>query len=152
VTLARGLVLAAVVVLDQARLEHDRWWRSPRVVALLRLAPEQSMAVEQLYEEGLPARNHAAENVIYLEEELKYSKQWNGSDDELRRLTEELARARVAECELRLQMLERIIEPLAPPQREQLAGLVRQNRVMESTCSTIGDRRELISVQAGSMR
>jgi hypothetical protein len=141
-----------VVVSDQAHLEHDRWWRSPRVVALLQLTPEQSMAVEQLYEEGLPARNRAAEEVTYLDEELTYSKQWNGSDDELRRLTEELATARVAECDLRLEMLERIIAPLSARQREQLTGLVRQNRVMESTCSTVSARRELISVQAGTMR
>lgn len=110
------------------------------------------MAVEQLYGEGLPARNRAAEEVNYLDEELKYSKQWNGSDDELRRLTEELARARVAECELRLQMLQRIIEPLSVRQREQLTGLVRQNRIMESTCPTVSAGRELISAQAGSMR
>jgi hypothetical protein len=140
------------MVSDQARLEHDRWWRAPRVVALLQLTREQVMAVEQLYEADLPTRNRAGEEVTYLDEELKYSKQWNGSDEELLRLTQELARARVAECALRLQMLERIIEPLSAGQREQLTDLVRQNRVMESTCPTVTARRELISVQAGSMR
>ena len=131
-------MLAALVVWDQARLEPDRWWWSPRVVAFLGVTPEQSMAVERLYEQGATTRNRAAEEVNYLDEELKYSKQWNGSDDELRRLTEELARARAAECELRRQMLERIIEPLSARQREQLTGLVRQNRVMESTCPIVG--------------
>ena len=109
------------------------------------------MAVERLYQEALPARNRASEEVTYLDEELKYSKQWNGSDDELRRLTEELARARITECELRRQMLERIIEPLSEKQREQLSDLVRHNRVMESTCLTTSGPDDHASVRSDSI-
>jgi hypothetical protein len=150
---ARVVLFALVVVVcDQARLEPDRWWRSSRDVALLGLTPEQSMAVERVYEDGLIARNRAGEEVIYLDEQLKYLRQWNGSDEELRRLTRELANARAAECELFRQMLQRISEPLSARQREELARLVRQQRVMESTCLAVNDPSGPTSAQSDPMR
>ena len=149
---SRALILAVLVVCAQARLEPVRWWWSPRDATLVGLTPQQAMAVERLYQEDLPARNRASQEVTYLEEELKYSRQWDASDDELIRLTEELANARLVDCELRLQMLQRMSELLSARQREQLTGLVSQNRFMESTCPTTSGPHDRASARSDSIQ
>jgi hypothetical protein len=148
---ARALILALLVVCAQARLEPVRWWWSPSDAALVGLTPQQAMAVERLYQEDLSARNRASQEVTYLEEELKYSRQWDAADDERQRLTEELAKARVVDCGLRRRMLQRMSDLLSARQREQLTGLVSQNRFMESTCLTTSGPHDRASARSDSI-
>ena len=52
-------------------------------------------------------------------------------DDQLLRVTEELARARQTECSLRHQVLRLTSGALLPEQREELIRLITEHRVTE---------------------
>ena len=143
-----ALIVAVLVVCAQTRLEPVRWWRSPRDAELVGLTPQQAMAIERLYQNDLPARNRASQEMTYLEGELTYSRQWDTANNRVRSLTEQLGRARLVDCLLRDHLLQRIDQLLSPRQREQLTGLVSQNRFMESTCSTVSHLRPQTSARS----
>jgi hypothetical protein len=139
---ARIFLLLVLVIPAQSHLESARWWWSPTIVAALGMTPEQSMAVEMLCEDGLPARMRAREQFAVLEEQIRDVDRWAKSDDEFYSVTADLTRkladVRTIECDLRRKMLDSTSQVLAPEQRQRLAGLIRQRRVMESTCPTGG--------------
>ena len=96
------------------------------------------MAVEMVYEDGLPTRTRASEQSAALEDQIRDVDRWATSDDEFYSVTADLTRklgaARIIECDLRRQMLDSTNRALTPDQRQKLAGLIRRKRVMESTC------------------
>ena len=147
----RTLILALLVVCAEARLDPVRWWWSPGDAALVGLTPQQAMAVERLYQEDLPARNRASQEVTYLEDELKYSRQWDAADVSGNVLPRNLRRLGFVDCELRRRMLQRMSELLSEKQREHLSDLVRHNRVMESTCPMTSGPDDHASVKSDSI-
>jgi hypothetical protein len=135
---ARLFLFLVFVIPAQPHLESARWWWSPPIVALLGMTPEQSIAVEMVYEDGLPARMRASERSAALEDQIRDVDRWASSDDEFYSVTADLTRklgeARTIECDLRRQTLNSTNRALTPDQRQRLAGLIRRKRVMESTC------------------
>ena len=122
--LARGFVLAVVVAGTQVHLASARWWWSPTVVSALGITPEQSVAIERLSEDNLPARVHAGEEVIDLTARVGTLIRSDVYDDELLRLTEQLLKAYSVQWELHRQMLAPTTRALSPQQREKLTRLI----------------------------
>ena len=123
--------MTCVLVSAPARLEPARWWWSPSIVSALAVTPEQSRAIERLYEDGLPARRSATEDVIGLTEKVaRHLRDW-AYDDELLKLTGQLVTARRDECDLRRRLLVLSAGPLSHGQREKLMQLIRDRQVAE---------------------
>ena len=127
----RGVVLVTIIAGTQVPLESVRWWLSPAFVSAIGITPQQSRAIEQLYEDGLPAQRQAGEDVVALTARVARLVRFGAYDDELLHLTGELVKARSTQCELRRQMLRRSDRPLSPPQRQRLARFIAERRVME---------------------
>jgi hypothetical protein len=128
------LHVALVVVLVMcapARLEPVRWWWSSPIVNSLVLTADQSRAIQQLYEDGLPARRLASENVISLTEKVEKRLRDGLYDDELLKLTSQLVNARGNDCEERRRSLLLSAKPLSEHQREKLMQLIHNRRVAE---------------------
>jgi Spy/CpxP family protein refolding chaperone len=131
---ARIFLFLVIVIAAQPHLEPARWWWSPTIAPLLGLTPEQSTRIERLYQDGLPRQMRTVQEIAYLVEQIT---ELNGSDtshDEVIALAKQLAQARSVECQIRSRMLDLTGRALRPGQREKLARLIRQKRVMESTC------------------
>ena len=109
----------------------QRCERCGPVESAIGITSQQSTAIEQLYEDSLPAQRHAGENVVELTAQVATRVRLGEYDDELLRLTAELVKARWIQCELRRQMLERASGPLSPQQRTKLARFIAEKGVME---------------------
>jgi Spy/CpxP family protein refolding chaperone len=129
-TFVRGLVFVLVLAGTEARLECVRWWSSPTVVSALGLTAEQTVAIERLYQDSLPARRHASEELCGLTGQIASRIEAGEYDDESLHLTERLAKAQSAQRDARRQMLELAARALSPEQRETLSRLVGEKRVM----------------------
>jgi hypothetical protein len=124
----RGLVFILVLAITEARLECLNWWWSPSVVSALRLTATQSMAIERLYQDSLPAQQHASEEVFGLTGQIAHRIDAGDYDDESLHLTERLAKAQSTECEVRRHMLELAAHALSLEQRERLSRLLGEAR------------------------
>jgi len=54
------------VIGAQPQLDRARWWWSPTVAPFLGLTPEQSMIIERVYNDGLPAQMRAGAEIASL--------------------------------------------------------------------------------------
>src|SRR4029077_9604536 len=88
--LAHGFLLLLLLAATQVHLRSVRWWWSPTVVAAIGIPPEQSAAIEGVYEDSLPAQQHASEDVIDATARVADLIRAQVFDDELLRLTEKL--------------------------------------------------------------
>ena len=79
-------------------------------MSALRLTPEQAAAVERLYQASLPARRQASEERFGLTGRIAKRIEAGDDDDEPLHLTEKLAKAQSAQCDLRRQMLRLWVE------------------------------------------
>ena len=120
-----------IVAFTQAHLVSARWWSSPTVVSALGITPDQSVTIERLSEDRLPARRNAGEEVIGLTARVAELIRADVYDDQLLHVTEQLLKARSVQWELHRQMLERTARALSPQQRKTLTRLVAERRVME---------------------
>jgi hypothetical protein len=125
-TFARGLVFVLVLTGTEAHLDCLNWWWSPSVVSALRLTAEQSATIEREYQESLPARRRACEEVFSLTREIANRIDAGDYDDDLLHLTERLAKAESTEGEVRRRMLERANRALSPEQRVSLSQLLER--------------------------
>jgi hypothetical protein len=100
-------------------------------VSALAVTPEQARIIEQLYEDGLPARRSASENVIVLTERVEKRLRDGLYDDELLALTSQLVNARRHDCEQRRRILVLSGRPLSLDQREKLTRLIRDRGIAE---------------------
>jgi hypothetical protein len=124
----RALVFVLVLAGTEARLGCLNWWWSPSVVSALRLTATQSMAIERLYQDSLPAQQHASEEVFGLTGQIAHRIDAGDYVDESLHLTERLAKAQSTEREVRRHMLELADRALSPEQRERLSRLVDEAR------------------------
>jgi hypothetical protein len=105
--------------------------RPVTAVSALELTPRQAAAIERLYQESLPTRQHASEDVIGLTEDIATRLRDGRYDGELLHATERLAGARVTQCELRRHAFERSVQVLTARQRRVLTRLIAAQRIAE---------------------
>jgi LTXXQ motif family protein len=131
VIFVRVLVCIAVVVATRVQAESVRWWWSPAIAAALALTPDQTLALERVYEESLSSRQVASEDVIGLTADIERRLRAERYDDELLHATERLAERRLEECDLRHHTFELAMQVLTPHQQDQLARLGGETRLGE---------------------
>jgi hypothetical protein len=127
----RVLVCAVVVVGTQTHLQSVRWWWSPPIVSALALTQQQSAALEKLYRESLPTRQHASEDVVGLTDDIATRLQDELYDDELLHLTAKLAGARLKQYDLQRAGIESAVHVLTPSQRDELTRLIVEKRITD---------------------
>src|SRR5512147_3191781 len=102
------LVLVAITVMLQARVESTRWWSSPSVVRMLRLSPAQCAELDRIYEGTLPARLRLAEQITALADRVQQLNDSDASDEEVMPATEQLTHAQAERGALKASLLEAI--------------------------------------------
>jgi Spy/CpxP family protein refolding chaperone len=129
--LAQTVVVLVIFASTQVHLQSVRWWWSPTVVAVLRITPEQSAAIERAYEDSLPAQRHASEDVIDTTGRVVDLIRAAVYDDQLLHMTEKLVNAYSSQDEVQQKMRERAAHALTLEQRQKLIRLIAQKRVLE---------------------
>lgn len=123
------LVLAALTVMLQARVESTRWWWTPDAVAALRLTPDQSRALDRLYEGTLPERRRLAERIVALADRVQQLNDSDAADTDLMPATERLVHAQEQRCELRVGFVAGAERILSPAQRRTFHRLLAQHAI-----------------------
>jgi hypothetical protein len=127
----RVLVWTLIVVGTQVRLESVRWWWSPPIVSALAMTEQQSTAIERLYQESLPMRQHASEDETGLTDDIVKRLDDGLYDDELLHITERLAGAWVKQRDVRRQTFNRAVQVLTPRQRDKLTYEIAERQIVE---------------------
>jgi hypothetical protein len=111
------LILAALTVMLEARVESTRWWWSPTVIAALGLSPAQSSALDRAYERSIPVRQRLAERIVALTDRVEQLNDRDAADEELMPVTEQLAHAQCERGALRSSLIDSVDAILSPAQR-----------------------------------
>jgi hypothetical protein len=122
---------AALVLFASSPVEPVRWWRCAPLVAALRVTPDQRRAIERVYETRLPQMTDASVDVIQLTDRVAEKLREDQYDEELLVLTDRLVHARRTQVDWRDQMLALSANTLSIDQRDLLARLIRERRIMD---------------------
>lgn len=123
------LVIIALTVMLQARVESTRWWWSSDVIRALELSPAQRRELDRVYDSTLPTRRHLAEQIVELADRVQRLNANDAADEEVMPATERLAHAQAARCELGPALIVRADGVLSPGQRAKFHRLLSAHRI-----------------------
>jgi hypothetical protein len=125
-----GTVVGAIVIVlvNPVSIESARWWRSPRIVAELRLSTRQAAAVDGIYRSMTAQTADCATNAAVARRRLDDALLAERLDDVF-----EIATARLADTEsecrrTRTVMLYRMFRELSVEQRQALGAIAARTR------------------------
>ncbi len=123
------LVVVALTVMLQARVESTRWWWSADVIRALALSPAQCRELDRVYDSTLPTRRRLAEEITALADRVQRLNDGDASDEEIMPATERLAHAQAERWGLNTALVARADRILSPAQRETFHRLVAAHRI-----------------------
>jgi len=94
----RLVLIVALLMFGQVRLEQNRWWRSPQAVARLGLSAEQTGTIERAYAQAAADEASSSLDVIRFTNELCVAIDGDADDDTLLNLTQRIAAAQSREA------------------------------------------------------
>jgi hypothetical protein len=130
-----GSVVGAIVIVlaNPVSIESARWWRSPRIVAELRLSGRQAAAVDGVYRSMRAQLADCARNAAAARRRLDDVLLAEGVDDMFEMATSQLADTE-SECRrTRTLMLYRMFRELSVDQRQGLAAIAARTRTYASS-------------------
>lgn len=120
-----ALAAIAMVLATPTPVASSRWWRSPDVVAQLRLSPRQVASIDRIYESMSSESVVCAQTAAAARASLDRLFAQGAADDVLGAAASTLAEADAAKRRTRLIMLYRMFRELSPEQRDALARIAR---------------------------